>query len=263
MSRHRARVRERWRNYYHQREFIGFGYQLSYMLESTKRARPDKSEDIIKQVNALKATEFRNQYTEPLELHYKLRQFDSADEHANPSGQALYLTLHSPRMLNPEEMTECYDLVETTSRDDYEASSWGWHPSRKIREMNEEDMRYLIIRSCDVEDKEIKGFLSFMFTYDSEPRVPVLYVYEIHLVDSLRKFGLGKHLMKLAGSFAKRIGVEKVMLTCFLSNRTALYFYSRRGYMQDASSPEDRKTRNGVVEADYIILSKKVSEIKN
>ncbi|KAK5740031.1 hypothetical protein LTR17_004928 [Elasticomyces elasticus] len=229
---------------------------------TTKRAKPDKSEDIIKKVNALKATEFRDQYTKPLEFHYKPRQSDSPSEHANPLGQAFYLTLHSPRVLNPEEMAECYNLVETTSRDDYEASSWGWHPARKIREMNEEDMRYLVIRSCDVKDREIKGFLSFMFTYDSEPRVPVLYVYEIHLVEGLRKVGLGAHLMKLAESFAKRIGVEKVMLTCFLSNQKALDFYAKRGYMQDASSPEDRKTRNGVVKADYIIMSKKVSEIE-
>jgi hypothetical protein len=64
--------------------------------------------------------------------------------------------------------------------------------------------------------------------------------------------------MDVAEKIAENVAVEKVMLTCFLSNEHAHRFYKKRGYVADVCSPEDRRTRNKVVKPDYVIMSKDV-----
>lgn len=63
-----------------------------------------------------------------------------------------------------------------------------------------------------------------------------------------------RHLEAIA---SKVPDVEKVMLTCFLSNQRALRFYEKLGYLKDEFSPPPKVLRNGTkVEVDYVILSK-------
>jgi hypothetical protein len=51
--------------------------------------------------------------------------------------------------------------------------------------------------------------------------------------------------------------VEKVMLTCFLSNKNGLEFYRRLGFEKAPHSPEPRKLRFGkMFTPDYMIMSK-------
>ncbi|KXL43409.1 hypothetical protein M433DRAFT_318990 [Acidomyces richmondensis BFW] len=165
--------------------------------------------------------------------------------------------------LTIEEFNACYNLVKTTSKEDYENSSIGWKPKAKKREMREDDMRYLLVRQRaslsprdDPKMGEVEGFLSFMLTHDSLPLVAVLYVYEIHLAQPLRGLGLGLHLMKAAEDIARRAEMKKIMLTCFVGNEKALSFYKSQGYLKDATSPEDRTTRSSIVRADHIIMAK-------
>ena len=175
----------------------------------------------------------------------------------------LHLAFKTAEDLSNEERDSCFQLIESTSRCDYEPSSFGWHPTRKRREMTEREMRYILVRSIRKSPVEPESnplaFLSFMLTFDSSPTVEVLYIYEIHLTASARGRGLGEHLMRMVEAVAKRTGMQKVMLTCFLSNARAQAFYARRGYERDASSPDDRVVRGRVVKADYVILSKPVS----
>lgn len=174
------------------------------------------------------------------------------------------ITLHFADDLSDTHLKSCSKLIETTSRHDYEPSSFGWHPKRKLREMKEEEMRYLIVHSnrnspeLDAKDVDFQGFLSFMLTHDSSPVVPVLYIYEIHLTDRVRGKGMGKFLVHVAEAIAQKFEVEKVMLTCFKSNMKAAAFYRGLGYDVDACSPGDRRTRNKVVKTDYWIMSKDV-----
>lgn len=156
-------------------------------------------------------------------------------------------------------LSQCFKLIETTSRHDYEPSSFGWHPQRKKREMKEKEMRYLLLNETGPGSK-FGGFISFMFTHDSTPAVPVLYIYEVHLTEAARGKGVGGFLMRVIQEVAKEAGVEKLMLTCFLSNVNALSFYRKLGFEVDVCSPEDRKTRNKVVKVDYVIMSKSLSE---
>jgi RimJ/RimL family protein N-acetyltransferase len=57
--------------------------------------------------------------------------------------------------------------------------------------------------------------------------------------------------------------VEKAMLTCFVSNESALKFYEKLGFTKDDYSPRERKLRGGkVVVPDYVILSRPTSSQK-
>jgi ribosomal protein S18 acetylase RimI-like enzyme len=203
--------------------------------------------DMIETINALPFDSFRQRY------------FNQEKWEIAGSGEHTVVLLNVNDMA-PVEVEECFHLVEKTSRHDYEPSSFGWHPKRKLREMKEEEMRYMRVYSRDGQSRELLGFLSFMLTHDSTPLMPVLYIYEVHLTEALRGRGLGKHLLQAAEDVATKVGVEKIMLTCFKSNENAYNFYKHFGYVVDECSPEDRKTRNKTVKADYVIMSKRVDE---
>lgn len=104
----------------------------------------------------------------------------------------------------------------------------------------------------------ILGFISFMFTNDDPPHEDreVLYIYEIHLAESLRGQGLGSDLIKFAELAAQQCGISKTMLTVFTANTGATALYERLGYSKDACSPRDKVMRRKVVKADYMIMSK-------
>ncbi|EON62607.1 hypothetical protein W97_01831 [Coniosporium apollinis CBS 100218] len=106
---------------------------------------------------------------------------------------------------------------------------------------------------------EVVAFLSFML--DVEGAEAVLYVYEIHLAEQVRRLGLGSHLMDAAEQVARDVGVSSAMLTCFTSNVAAEAFYRKRGYKVHKSSPKGRVLRGGVVKRpDHIIMAKRLGE---
>lgn len=230
-----------------------------------KASRNARKEKIVEETNALTPEDFRSRFVDEDLLHYQKGQTNAEE--------AFELSLVAADWLAPGEHNASFNLVDKTSKPDYESSTIGWHPRRKRKEMLEPEMKYFFVRrkgqkpsiertkSGDV-DTSILGFLSCMVTHDSSPSVPVLYIYEIHLADSLRGLGLGKHLMHVADRVAANVGLEKVMLTCFLCNSKAHRFYERQGFVKDVSSPEDRKTRNKVVAVDYVIMSKVVSDAR-
>ncbi|KAI7549234.1 hypothetical protein KC331_g3926 [Hortaea werneckii] len=197
----------------------------------------DDSDEFIKKVNGMPTEDFSGHYGTSLPSKWELDSANSMSTH--------YLDL-------------CFSLIETTSVQDYKNSSFGWYPKRKKKEMKEKGMRYVLIEK-DHPDEPLHGFLSFLPTHDSSPSVPVLYIYEIHLREIARGKGNAKILMQTAMEVAKNLGVEKVMLTCFLSNKKALRFYRKCGFRVDACSPEERSTRKTVLKPDYVILSRRVN----
>lgn len=190
--------------------------------------------------------------------------------------------------LNEADLKACLALVEETSGDDYRASAIGWSATRKAQEMNDEDMRFLLVRSrtplqsnndandnhddkydtdedgdktIAAHDAPLQGFLSFMLTY--EDGHPVIYIYEIHLKPDVRGAGLGRHLMRTVEAIGASVGVDKSMLTVFRRNASARRWYERLGYGVDEYSPQPKRLRGGrVKEADYVILSKTLAEPK-
>ena len=222
---------------------------------------PTRKEKLVESINALGIEDFRSRFVQEDMLKYQTERKDSS--------AAFDLSLVAADWLTPGEYNASFNLIEATSRSDYESSTFGWHPRRKRKEMLEPEMKYLLVRSRGAEptiertttksgdvDTSVLGFLSFMVDHDSSPSVPVLYIYEIHLAESLRGLGLGNHLMQVTERLASNMGLDMVMLTCFLCNKKAHNFYTDGGFGKDACSPADRKTRNKVVAVDYVIMSK-------
>ncbi|KAI0105797.1 acyl-CoA N-acyltransferase [Daldinia grandis] len=165
------------------------------------------------------------------------------------------LSLTSSCNLSDENFDACFKLVEETSRADYESSSVGWKPGKKLAEMKSPELRYIIVKDIV---GGVRGFTSLMPTY--EEGEPVVYCYEIHLKPELQGTGLGRTLMGFLESIAINTPpIEKVMLTCFLSNQRAFTFYKKLGFEKDDISPEPRKLRFGKeFIPDYVIMSKTV-----
>ncbi|KAI8280706.1 hypothetical protein K4K59_008496 [Colletotrichum sp. SAR11_240] len=170
--------------------------------------------------------------------------------------KAYTLTLKSPAKMSIDEMQACFDLVEYTSGADYRASSWGWKPAAKIKEMRSPELRYILVKESHSE--RLCGFTSLMPTF--EEGEPVVYCYEIHLLEELRGTGMGRKLMDYLVAVAESVPiVEKVMLTCFVANTAARGFYEKLGFERDAMSPVERKLRFGkVFVPDYVIMSRKI-----
>ncbi|KAF2671565.1 hypothetical protein BT63DRAFT_173449 [Microthyrium microscopicum] len=102
------------------------------------------------------------------------------------------------------------------------------------------------------------GFLSFQLDDDwtlSGYRVPILYLYEIHLGRSLRGTGLGKYLMNLARHIAAATSMAKVELSVFRSNMHAEDFYRGLGYVTDETSPRMVKKGRKRMKPDWLVLS--------
>lgn len=131
----------------------------------------------------------------------------------------------------------------------------GWKPDAKLEEMQDPDLRYIIVRD---HSSHIRAFTSLMPTL--EDGEAVVYCYEIHLKPELRGTGLADVLMGCLETVAGNVEVmKKVMLTVFTSNTRAREFYRRRGFEEDETSPRPRKLRGVVKRPDYAIMSKRIA----
>jgi len=148
----------------------------------------------------------------------------------------------------------------------------GWRYGDKKAEMQHQDMKFLLPYEMEVKEEEgrdegskgatsvclsLAGFCSFMLS--REKRLPVIYIYEIHLFNRkrCRGNGLGKKLMELVETIGRRAGAVKSMLTVFTTNVRAEGFYRSLGYLEDQISPTATVLKNGKVKKpEYFILSK-------
>ena len=162
------------------------------------------------------------------------------------------------------KLKRCLDLIEQTSKADYDASGKKWSRIDKEKEMLLPDMKYLLFWQSEMGEKissnpnkDLIGFVSFMITYEDGKEV--IYIYEIHFIERLRGLGYGGDLMDVVEAIGREVGVEKAMLTVFQSNKRAVNFYADRGYTVDPYSPKARNFRDGSAkEPKYLILSKEI-----
>lgn len=189
---------------------------------------------------------------------------------AKNHNQHLEFTKKVAAELQADDFCQCLRLIQESSRQDYEKSSVGWSPRRKSAEMRLPDLRYVLLTGnndnnetrltkvssgAPEKTRRVHGFMSFMLTY--EDGIEVIYLYEIHLAEVLRKRGVGSRLLELLEQAGRTARVRKAMLTVFRANTTAVEFYEKRGYVEDDYSPRPRKLRGGkTVVPDYVILSK-------
>ncbi|KAF3909578.1 hypothetical protein AA313_de0205641 [Arthrobotrys entomopaga] len=188
----------------------------------------------------------------------------------NGTTQRYNIELYTSSSLPEEVFNDCFDVLEANMSPAYKATSIGWHPRKKKEEMKHPAMRYLVLTADDDDDNggeppssgtgTFVGFLEFMIT--EEEGAEVIYTYELDIVASYQKLGLGKRLLDVAEAFGEKVGVEKTMLTVFDSNKGARRFYEREGYDLDEISPEPKILRNGLVKpSTYHILSKPFNKV--
>ena len=196
-------------------------------------------------LNGLDMSKFKKQLLQDIGLHYATKS------------KVYQITLEAALKMSEADLDACFNLIAYTSKSDYEQSKTRWRPKVKKAEMLHVDMRYFLVRA-DEEDSRILGFASFMLTHEADTEV--IYLYEIHLSDPVRRIGLGKHLVDIVSEVGRNAGVEKLMLTVFTRNQHAVDWYSRMGFAVDDSWPEARTLRSGITkQADYRILSRSIS----
>lgn len=207
---------------------------------------PEKPLPRVEKANSLDDATYESSFLPDLDLNSPglMLEFASAAELSQRQQQ---------QGKSGSDLEACFQLLKSTSIDDYKASTLGWSTAGKREEMLFPDMRYIIVRGK--QDKSVQGFISFMITY--EDGYEIVYIYEIHLIEALRGQHIGSKLVTIVEEAGRRAEMSKVMLTVFARNHVGSRFYERIGYSLDAYSPEPRVLRGGVVkEPDYRILSK-------
>ncbi|KAI0452310.1 acyl-CoA N-acyltransferase [Xylaria acuta] len=222
---------------------------MTISKESAKRKRA--ATDPIEKVNQKSDEKFIQEHLRPSDSSW--RSWTHPNSHETYS-----LALVSAGRLDRADLDACYNLIEETSRADYESSTFGWKPVKKIAEMKSPELRYILVKNSE---DIIRGFTSLMPTY--EEGEPVVYCYEIHLKPELQRTGMSRLLMSFLESVAAHTRpIKKIMLTCFVVNQKALAFYKSFGFTQDPISPVPKKLRYGrEFIPDYVIMSKTVESI--
>ncbi|XP_003738295.1 N-alpha-acetyltransferase 40 [Galendromus occidentalis] len=149
-----------------------------------------------------------------------------------------------------EDKEFLFGLTEKNMKDFYEKSNWGWNESQKRKELTKKTSQYLIARDPN---GRIVAFVHYRFDMDFD--LPVLYCYEIQLIEEVQRRGLGGHLMHILYKLAERFKMKKVILTVFKHNPQALNFYQQKlKFRLDATAPKENHI-------DYTILSKNVERV--
>lgn len=105
-------------------------------------------------------------------------------EWVHPQTQEKYtVSLAQAGAMSPEDLNACFDLVQETSKADYEASVAGWKPKKKSAEMRSPELRYIMVKDGQ---GNVRGFTSLMPTF--EEGQPVVYCYEIHLTPEMQGY---------------------------------------------------------------------------
>ena len=229
-----------------------------YSSSPSSTYRPS-SQSPSAEANQLSAEEFSEAYFTAITIPVSLTD-------------TLNTTFHGSSTIPEHDLEACFELVRKTSVDGYKASSWGWSSRNKLREMRDEDMKFLLVHQnsvstaradADQKKSNVVAFLSFMLTVEDD--LEVVYCYEIHLDGALRGRGVGTGLMRIMEDIGRLAKMQKAMLTVFTSNEDARKFYEHIGYtLYDEEAPPPRKRlRSRNLEESrptFVILSKDIDQ---
>ncbi|GAA5922643.1 hypothetical protein JCM1841_006764 [Sporobolomyces salmonicolor] len=181
-------------------------------------------------------------------------------------GTTALLEIYTTKTLPPEIRTRIWDLLECNMRSLYEASSEGYNPSAKRKELFHPDSRFVVLRSAPspalhaskAASSTLLGYSMFRFdteetASDDDELCDVVYCYELQVDSSAQGRGVGRILMEVLGRVGSHWKMDKVMLTVFKANAPAIAFYKKIGFSTDEIDPSDYEGRDS---ADYTILSK-------
>jgi ribosomal protein S18 acetylase RimI-like enzyme len=122
--------------------------------------------------------------------------------------------------------------------------------TEKRAELFHPDARYLLASSpsSSPSSSPALGFLHLRYLLDNS--LPTLYVYELQLLPTSQRHGLGSHLMHCTLVMSVVLQLSRVTLTVFKSNQAGVALYNKLKLTEDDTSPREDQ------HADYVILSR-------
>ncbi|KAF4667489.1 hypothetical protein FOZ61_008205, partial [Perkinsus olseni] len=156
------------------------------------------------------------------------------------------VTFHRGAKLPKGLLDRIIDITRDNMKTSYDAAlGWdNWDDHIKRDEMSHKLSRFLLRWREGATDsrtaEDLVAFVHFRFERaDDDDQQSVLYVYEIQVVSSYQRRGIGRELMELVEEVATQLGIDLVMLTCLKNRPEGLAFYKTKlGYTLHPSSPE-------------------------
>jgi ribosomal protein S18 acetylase RimI-like enzyme len=151
-----------------------------------------------------------------------------------------------------------FEMAKGNMEDIYDQSGYGWDDDDKMRELEEDGARFLVVKETPVRDADANAdptanadtdnvttgkpvaFVHFRFTVQGEVMDVMkgetsLYIWDIHVDESVQRKGVGKHLMLILELIARQQQMKMVSIPVQLHDETALSFVSNlRGFAPDA-----------------------------
>ncbi|KAF5377495.1 hypothetical protein D9615_005342 [Tricholomella constricta] len=162
--------------------------------------------------------------------------------------------------LREPEKDAIWRVFEDNMHNLYSQSSFGWDPPSKRAELFDPLSRFVLIET----DGHMVAFS--MFRFESEEDEDVLYCYDLQIHRSQQRNGLGTLLIHALEAIGTAWRMQKVALTVFKTNLSAIKFYEAAGYYliftMDETSPnylEDGENSDDLEYVDYDILSKRLA----
>ena len=116
----------------------------------------------------------------------------------------------------------------------------GWNKNEKLKELKEKEGEYFVL----YRKNQMVAFVYYMITVeecgdlnDKINELDVVYCYELQVIKEYQGFGIGNYLLNLTEEKGKLMKTKKSVLTVFKTNKTAIDFYTKKGYSVDLNSP--------------------------
>ncbi|KAK7694848.1 hypothetical protein QCA50_002036 [Cerrena zonata] len=161
-----------------------------------------------------------------------------------------------------QEREIIFSITNDNMREMAESSSMRWDASEKQNELFHKHSRFIIVyrASGDTEGRDdIAGFV--MFRFDEEYDENMIYCYELQLMKSSKRSGIGRFLIETLSRIGAKYSMHCIKLTALKVNTLAMGFYIAVGFKLDFTSPDyvDEEDPDAEPEeCDYQILRKDV-----
>lgn len=179
-----------------------------------------------------------------------------------PDGKGrLDMDLRSSNCLKPGEFKACFELIEQYRSIFHTFGNYGWDEKHVKKDMKAANLRYLLVRPYTPSStKRPIAFMSFVLTRDDNEK-PVLEITYLGMADGHCSRGVGRWIVGIVETIAKRARVEKVISPCFASNSGIPQFFRKLGYQDDYPlSVDDSSSKQK--SPRLVILSKKPFEVR-
>ncbi|EED18855.1 GNAT family acetyltransferase Nat4, putative [Talaromyces stipitatus ATCC 10500] len=105
----------------------------------------EKELPLVERTNAMSVQDFVSRYIDPSQLQLNIAT-KLEDDSSTTTTTTAPIQIYSASTIPSLDFEGCFSLIETTSAENYKASSMGWSPSKKRKEMRLPDMRFMVLR---------------------------------------------------------------------------------------------------------------------